>query len=53
MKNTFQKNYRNKHISVLTKAEQEVFMVYDSMQMRGKIPSSRIMKKQIDLILNK
>lgn len=50
MKNTFQKNYRNKHISMLVKADHEILLVYDNIRMKGKLPSSKFINKQIQLL---
>ena len=50
MKNTLPKKYRNKHISNLAKADQEILLVYDKIKMKGKFPSAELLDKQIHLL---
>lgn len=50
MKNTLRKNYGSKHISTLVKAEEEILLVYDNIRMKGKLPPSKLIDKQIHLL---
>ena len=49
-KGTPVRNYRNNHILSLSKAEEEILLVYDNIRMNGKLPSVDLTDKQIHLL---